>query len=44
MKIHLLEPLRVSKEKITELAEPLVNAGHEFTYFDTKNDRCSGTD
>lgn len=36
MKIHLLEPLRVTKEKITELAEPLVNAGHEFTYFDTK--------
>lgn len=36
MKIHLLEPLRVSKEKITELAEPLLKAGHEFTYFDTK--------
>lgn len=36
MKIHLLEPLRVSKEKIAELAEPLIQAGHEFKYFDTK--------
>lgn len=36
MTIHLLEPLRVSKEKIAELAEPLIQAGHEFKYFDTK--------
>lgn len=36
MKISLLEPIGVSREMIDELAEPIVTAGHEFTYYDTK--------
>lgn len=35
MKIVLLEPLGVSKEKIQKLAEPFVKAGHEFTPYYT---------
>lgn len=35
MKIVLLEPLGVSKEKIEKLAEPFVKAGHEFTPYYT---------
>ena len=36
MKIALLEPLGVPEATINELAQPLVEAGHEFTYFDEK--------
>lgn len=36
MKISLLEPLRVPKEYIEELAKPLIDAGHEFVYYDEK--------
>lgn len=36
MKIALLEPLGVSRELIDELSRPLTEAGHEFTYYDTK--------
>lgn len=36
MHIALLEPLGVSPERIAELARPLEEAGHTFTYFDTK--------
>lgn len=36
MKISLLEPLGVSEEVIKELSSKLVDAGHEFTYYDTK--------
>lgn len=36
MKIALLEPLGVSRDLIEELARPLVEAGHEFTYYDVK--------
>lgn len=36
MKISLLEPLRVSKEYIEELARPLKDLGHEFVYHETK--------
>lgn len=36
MKIALLEPLRVSKELIEELAQPLKDEGHEFIYYDEK--------
>lgn len=36
MKISLLEPLRVSKEYIEELAQPLKDLGHEFVYHETK--------
>lgn len=36
MKISLLEPLGVPGEMIRELAQPLLDAGHEFTYYDTK--------
>jgi D-3-phosphoglycerate dehydrogenase len=36
MNISLLEPLGVSKERIEELAKPLQEAGHTFTYYDTK--------
>lgn len=36
MKIALLEPLGVSADRITELARPLEEAGHTFTYYDTK--------
>lgn len=36
MRIHLLEPLRVPEEKINELAQPLIDAGHTFKYFDQK--------
>lgn len=35
MKIVLLEPLGVSKEKIEKLAESFVKAGHEFTPYYT---------
>ena len=31
MKIALLEPLRVPEARINELAQPLIDAGHEFT-------------
>lgn len=36
MKISLLEPLRVPKEYIEELAKPLIDEGHEFVYYDEK--------
>lgn len=36
MKIALLEPLCVSADRIAELARPLEEAGHTFTYYDTK--------
>lgn len=36
MKISLLEPLGVSGEMIKELAAPIIEAGHEFTYYDNK--------
>lgn len=36
MKIHLLEPLGVSEENIQRLAQPLIDKGHSFTYYDTK--------
>lgn len=36
MKIICMEPLGVSQEKIASLAAPLEAAGHEFTYYTTK--------
>ena len=36
MNIALLEPLGVPAETIAELAQPLIDAGHSFTYYDTK--------
>ena len=33
MKISLLEPLGVPGEMIRELAQPLLDAGHEFIYY-----------
>lgn len=36
MKIALLEPLRVPEARIKELAQPLIDAGHEFTYYSDK--------
>ena len=36
MKIICMEPLGVSQEKIASLAAPLKAAGHEFTYYTTK--------
>lgn len=36
MKIALLEPLRVPAARIDELAQPLIDAGHEFTYYPDK--------
>lgn len=36
MKIKLLEPLRVPKTLIEELAAPLKEAGHEFVYYEEK--------
>ena len=36
MNIALLEPLGVPAETIDELSRPLIEAGHSFTYFDTK--------
>lgn len=36
MKISLLEPLRVPKEYIEELAKPLKELGHEFVYYENK--------
>lgn len=36
MKIALLEPLRVPEARIDELAQPLIDAGHEFTYYPDK--------
>lgn len=36
MRIHLLEPLQVPKAKIDALAAPIIEAGHEFTYYDEK--------
>lgn len=36
MKIALLEPLRVPESRINELAQPLINQGHEFTYYSKK--------
>lgn len=36
MKIALLEPLRVPEARINELAKPLIDAGHEFTYYPDK--------
>ncbi|OYW71881.1 MAG: hydroxyacid dehydrogenase [Aerococcus viridans] len=36
MKIALLEPLRVPESRIEELAQPLKDAGHEFTYYGEK--------
>lgn len=36
MKIALLEPLRVPEARINELAQPLIDSGHEFTYYPDK--------
>lgn len=36
MNIALLEPLGVPVETINELSRPLTEAGHSFTYYDTK--------
>lgn len=36
MKIALLEPLRVPESRINELAQPLIDAGHEFVYYPEK--------
>ena len=36
MKIALLEPLRVPEARINELAQPLIDAGREFTYYPDK--------
>lgn len=36
MKIALLEPLHVPEARINELAQPLIDAGHEFTYYPDK--------
>lgn len=36
MNIALLEPLGVPAETIDELSRPLIEAGHSFTYYDTK--------
>lgn len=36
MKVKLLEPLGVSEEYIEKLAKPIVDAGHEFKYYDEK--------
>ena len=36
MNISLIEPLGVSSEMIQRLSEPIINAGHIFTYYDTK--------
>lgn len=36
MKISLLEPIGISKEKVDGLAAKLLMEGHEFQYFDTK--------
>ncbi|MDO5377036.1 MAG: 2-hydroxyacid dehydrogenase [Clostridia bacterium] len=36
MKIGLLEPLGVSRERIEELAGPVRSAGHTFVYYDQK--------
>lgn len=36
MKIALLEPLRVPEARINELAQPLIDAGHEFAYYPDK--------
>ncbi|KAF3306663.1 phosphoglycerate dehydrogenase-like enzyme [Aerococcus sp. 150760007-1] len=36
MKIALLEPLRVPEARINELAQPLIDAGQEFTYYPDK--------
>ncbi|MBR3016446.1 MAG: hydroxyacid dehydrogenase [Clostridia bacterium] len=36
MKISLLEPLGVSEELIRELSAPILERGHEFTYYPTK--------
>ncbi|MGO1918901.1 MAG: 2-hydroxyacid dehydrogenase [Alkalibacterium gilvum] len=36
MKVALLEPLRVSKEMIEKLAQPIKELGHEFIYYDKK--------
>lgn len=36
MKISLLEPIGISKEKVDGLASKLLEEGHEFQYFDTK--------
>lgn len=36
MKISLLEPLGVSEEVINQLSKGLVQAGHEFVYYNTK--------
>ena len=36
MKISLLEPLGVPEELIDELTAPIIAAGNEFTYYDTK--------
>ena len=36
MQISLLEPIGVSAALIDELAAPIREAGHTFTYYDTK--------
>lgn len=36
MKVALLEPLRVSKEKIDRLAQPIRELGNEFVYYEEK--------
>ena len=41
MKIVLTESLNVPKEKINQLAQPLIDAGHEFTYYPQASPKSS---
>ncbi|WP_343756649.1 2-hydroxyacid dehydrogenase [Alkalibacterium iburiense] len=36
MKVKLIEPLRVPKETIEKLAQPILDKGHEFVYYEDK--------
>ena len=36
MKVKLIEPLRVPKETIEQLAQPILDKGHEFVYYEDK--------
>ena len=36
MLVKLLEPLRVPKELIDELAQPIKDRGHDFVYYEEK--------
>ena len=36
MNISLLEPIEISEQEINKLSKPLINMGHNFTYYKTK--------